>query len=206
MDPHPVTAQVWISGHPYYIPNPADFPSADLDVPYHSPTPNVTSVPITPTDAVGSYITNTPPPPFVPASGFVVATPTIVIVPTTIPRQPSPLVKSTITLSPNNFAPTSALNREIVSDHQDTLPSSSGSTTNILAIALGFVLGTYTTFEQSVLNFFAEHTDRVSVETARVIFRVLLSLPGAAAILVVGYHRVRKIKREASLPIEDQKH
>jgi hypothetical protein len=166
----PVSAQVLIDGHWYPINPNVTVPSGDLDVPKNNPTQKTSTSQAVPTAAITIYITNTPPPPFVPASGSVPVNPT----PgtnsansTTSTTQSGSQIVPRVTLRPGYVFPTSVLN-------QFSAPANAAVT--------GSILGTYTRGERWVLDFIKHLNNKVDVETVRIVIRVCLSLLGLSVV------------------------
>ncbi len=105
--PSTIHAQWIIDGNPYFPPN-VTIPSGDLDVPYQSPTPDVTPKPPTPTATPTLPSTPTPPPAFIPASGST-SNPTTIAPTSTVGTGKGASIAPTPSIG--NFNPTSVLNR-----------------------------------------------------------------------------------------------
>jgi hypothetical protein len=181
-----VSAQVLIDGHWYPINPNVTVPSGDLDVPYHSPTPKVSTPYVAPTAVVTIYITNTPPPPFVPASDSVQINPTPISA-SVMSTQTSTKTVFEPTLKPGSYiVPTSVLNQYSVPS-QDGPSDQYASSSSILgklnpSAMVGSLLGVYTRGEQSILNLIARLNDKVNSETVRVLIRIVLGVVGTSLI------------------------
>ncbi len=184
----PVSAQVLIDGHWYPINPNVTVPSGDLDVPKNNPTQKASTSQAVPTAAITIYITNTPPPPFVPASGSVPVNPT----PgtnsansTTSTTQSGSQIVPRVTLRPGYVFPTSVLNQFSAPANAENPGSASDEASlgkiNLSAVT-GSILGTYTRGERWVLDFIKHLNNKVDVETVRIVIRVCLSLLGLSVV------------------------
>lgn len=185
-----VSAQVLIDGHWYPINPNITVPSGDLDVPKNNPTQSASTSHTIPTAAITIYITNTPPPAFVPASGSEGSTRSAVnptnTSTTTNTVQSATRTPAGVTLGPGYIAPTSVLNgysapAQDESTDQYGTSSSSLSALNPSAM-VGSLLGAYTRGEQSVLDFIVRLNDKVNSGTARTLIRIVLGVVGVSII------------------------
>ena len=187
-----VSAQVLIDGHWYPINPNITVPSGDLDVPKNNPTQSASTSHTIPTAAITIYITNTPPPAFVPASGSEGSTRSAVnptnTNTTTNTVQSATRTPSRVTLGPGYIAPTSVLNQYSApaqDESTDQYGTSSSSLSKLNPTAMvGSLLGAYTRGEQLMLDFIKHLNKKVDVETVRIVIRVILSLLG---LTIVAY-------------------
>lgn len=179
-----VSAQVLIDGHWYPINPNVTVPSGDLDVPKNNPTQSTSTVHTAPTAAITTYITNTPPPPFVPASGRAPVNPTPSTT-TSTTTQSGFQILPRVTLRPGYIVPTSVLNQLFTSSNDKDSGSASDEASlgkiNLSAVT-GSILGMYTRGEQWVLDFIKHLNKKVDVETVRMVIRVCLSLLGLSVV------------------------
>ena len=179
-----VSAQVLIDGHWYPINPNVTVPSGDLDVPKNNPTQSTSTVHTAPTAAITTYITNTPPPPFVPASGRAPVNPTP-STSTSTTTQSGFQILPRVTLRPGYIVPTSVLNQLFTSSNNNDSGSASDEASlgkiNLSAVT-GSILGMYTRGEQWVLDFIKHLNKKVDVETVRMVIRVCLSLLGLSVV------------------------
>jgi len=187
-----VSAQVLIDGHWYPINPNITVPSGDLDVPKNNPTQSASTSHTIPTAAITIYITNTPPPAFVPASGSEGSTRSAVnptnTNTTTNTVQSATRTPAGVTLGPGYIAPTSVLNgysAPAQDESTDQYGTSSSSLSKLNPTAMvGSLLGAYTRGEQLMLDFIKHLNKKVDVETVRIVIRVILSLLG---LTIVAY-------------------
>lgn len=194
-----VSAQVLIDGHWYPINPNVTVPSGDLDVPKNNPTQSVSTSHAIPTTAITIYITNTPPPPFVPASGSESSTNSAVnptsTNTTTNTGQSATNPLPGVTLKPGYIAPTSVLNQYSASaqdEPSDQYGTSSSSLSKLNPSAMiGSLLGAYTRGEQSVLDFIVRLNDKVNSGTARTLIRIFLGVVGISLITYFAWRWVK---------------